>query len=183
VWRACSGATFSFRLHPGAGPIIRDHLQVPMVEALLAVRHPRWRASPEVAVHRPVRGVIDLVLDDRVHGTMVATEAQSQLRRIEQLLRWSQAKADALALVRADARQEVDVSRLLLLRSTERTRAAVALAPQLLKAACPGRSVDALDALTSASAPWPGASIIWVRIEVGHAELMEGPPRGITVGR
>lgn len=177
------GCDVSFRLHPGAGPIIRDHLQVPMLEALLLVRHTRWRPSPEVAVRRPVRGVIDLVLDDDVHGTIVATEAQSQLRRIEQQVRWSHAKADALAVLRAESGPEAPVSRLLLLRSTEQTRAAVALAPQLLMAAYPGRSMDALDALTSATRPWPGATILWVRVEGGRAHLMERPPRGISVGR
>jgi hypothetical protein len=76
------------RLYPGTGPLIRDHLQAAMIEALLQILHPRWRPSPEVWVTRPVQGVIDLVLeaevDDDATAPLIATEAQSELRRLEQ---------------------------------------------------------------------------------------------------
>ena len=78
------GADLSIRCFPGSGPRVRDHLQLAMSEALLAALHPRWRVTPEVPVYRPIRGVIDLVLEDRRGPAVIATELQSQLRRIEQ---------------------------------------------------------------------------------------------------
>jgi transcriptional regulator with XRE-family HTH domain len=180
------GMSLSVRLYPGTGPLIRDHLQASMLEALLAIAHPRWERWPEVAVYRPVQGVIDLVLY-ALGEPRVATEAQSDLRRIEQQVRWSRAKADALGDSAADDRGAPEaparpVSRLLLLRSTARTRAVVAQHAELLRAAYPARAADAHAALTGEAA-WPGDAILWCRIEGGRATLLEGPPRGITVGR
>src|SRR5918993_5636666 len=37
------GAQPSLRLYPAAGPRLRDHLQVQLLEALLGVLHARWR--------------------------------------------------------------------------------------------------------------------------------------------
>jgi transcriptional regulator with XRE-family HTH domain len=91
------GMSLSVRLFPGTGPLTRDHLQAAMLNALLGILDKRWRARPEVAVRHPVRGVIDLVLDEPPSGGVVACEAHSELRRLEQQLRWSRAKADALA--------------------------------------------------------------------------------------
>jgi hypothetical protein len=178
--------SLSVRLFPGTGPLIRDHLQASMLEALLVIAHPRWRRRPEVAVYRPVRGVIDLVLD-ALGEPRVATEAQSDLRRIEQQVRWSKAKADAL---RGSAAKDGDahearagpVSRLLLLRSTTRTRAVVAQHAELLRAAYPACAGDAHAALTG-EAPWPGDAILWCRVEGGQTAVLTDPPRGITVGR
>ena len=95
-WR--SGRTSACGTSPNTGPRIRDHLQVAMSEALLRALHPRWRATPEVPVYRPVHGVIDLVLEERDGTTTVATELHSQVRRVEQQVRWQMQKADALAL-------------------------------------------------------------------------------------
>jgi transcriptional regulator with XRE-family HTH domain len=180
------GMSFSARLYPGTGPAIRDRFQAPiMIEALLAILDERWRPRPEVPVVRPVRGVIDLVLDDVVGDVCVACEAQSELRRLEQQVRWSRAKADALALARqgdADRTPERMVGRLLLLRSTERTRAIVSLYSGLVAAAYPARTRDAYAALTG-TAPWPGDALIWCRVQSGRATVLEGPPRGIGVGR
>jgi transcriptional regulator with XRE-family HTH domain len=183
---AALGMSLSVRLYPGTGPLIRDHLQASMLEALLAIAHPRWRRQPEVAVYRPVRGVIDLVLD-ALGEPRVATEAQSDLRRIEQQVRWSGAKADALRESAADDQDAGEaharpVSRLLLLRSTTRMRAVVAQHAELLRAAYPARADDAYAALTG-EASWPGDAIPWCRVEGGQATVLANPPRGITVGR
>lgn len=67
-----------------------------MIEALLGILDPRWHAALEVAVHRPVRGLIDAVLTDVQSCDVVACEAQSELRRLEQQLGWSQEKSTAL---------------------------------------------------------------------------------------
>jgi transcriptional regulator with XRE-family HTH domain len=177
---AALGAHLSIRLFPGSGPRVRDHIQVAMSEALLAALHPRWRAAPEVPVYRPIRGVIDLVLEDRPARVLVATELQSQLRRVEQQVRWATQKADALAALPEHAAAAVD--RLLVLRNTAATREVTRSASATLAAAYPGRAAEALASLAG-TAPWPGATLLWATVERGRAHLMDGPPRGITVGR
>ena len=98
---AALGLDLSVRFYSGTGPLVRDHLQAAMIEALLGTLHERWRPSPEVWVTRPVRGVIDLVLEPtNSDEPLLAVEAQSELRRLEQQLRWSGVKADALAQAR-----------------------------------------------------------------------------------
>ena len=88
MWRvgAVLGLRLSVGLYPGTGPAIRDHIQSPMVGELIALAHMRWRRTPEVAVYRPVRGVIDLALD-AIDEPTLACEAQSQLRLIESRFR------------------------------------------------------------------------------------------------
>jgi len=142
-------------------------------------------------VYQPVRGVIDLVLDD---GTaVIACEAQSELRRLEQQLRWSRSKAEALDPLPgrdgpgrlADRPVGTDgarVGRLMLLRSTARTRAVVSGYAAVVAAAYPARAPDAFAALTR-QAPWPGDALLWCRVEGDEAVLLDRPPRGIHVGR
>jgi transcriptional regulator with XRE-family HTH domain len=170
------GGTLASRIYPGTGPLVRDHLQAAMLGALLGDLDATWRPVPEVGVSRPVRGVIDLVLE-RSDPPTVACEAQSDLRRLEQQVRWSRAKADALA----DARG-TEVSPLLLLRSTARTRAIAREYGLVLEAAYPARHVDALAALRGGAA-WPGAAIVWCRVDRGGAILLPHPPRGVRPGR
>ena len=179
---AVLGMDLSIRLYPGSGPLIRDHAHLAMVEALMALLHRRWRPTPEVPVYRPVRGVIDLVLDPPqaplfAEAPLVACEAQSELRRLDQQLRWSRAKADALSQSRGQT-----VERLLLLRSTRRTRAVVAEYAAMIGAAYPARSSDAHAALCR-PVPWPGDALLWCTIEQGRARILMRPPRGISVGR
>jgi transcriptional regulator with XRE-family HTH domain len=172
------GMDLSVRLYPGTGPLIRDHLQAAMIEVLLRELHERWRPSPEVWVTEPVRGVIDLVLEpDTDHEPLVAMEAQSELRRLEQQIRWAHAKAEALAQGRGRS-----VSRLLLLRSTRHTRAVSAEHAATLRAAYPALARDAHAALTS-GAVWPGPAVLWADIARGQASVRHAPPRSITIGR
>ncbi len=93
---AALGGELSVRFYPGTGPRLRDHIQAAIVEALLRELHPRWKRFVEVPVYRPARGVIDLVLHDPTAPVVVAVEVQSELRRLEQLIRWSNQKRDAL---------------------------------------------------------------------------------------
>ena len=174
------GCDLSLRMFPNSGPRIRDRFQLPMSEALLGLAHARWRPRPEVPVYQPVRGVIDLVLADPVTHEAVATELQSQLRRVEQQIRWSVQKADALAGLPEFAGERV--GRLLVLRNTAAMRDTVRAAAQTLSAAYPARVVDALASLTGET-PWPGAAIIWANVEGGRANILDGAPRGIQVGR
>ena len=131
-----------------------------------------------------MRGVIDLVLD-AIDEPRVACEAHSELRRLEQQVRWSHAKADALTNSDgwpAEATTPKPVGRLLLLRSTGRTRAVVALYSPLVAAAYPARTADAYAALTG-STPWRGDALLWCRVQDGRATILDRPPRGISVGR
>ncbi len=177
---AALGADLSVRLFPSSGPRIRDRLQLAMSEALLGTLHPRWHATPEVPVYRPIRGVIDLVLEDRHGQTTVASEMQSQLRRVEQQVRWSAQKADALAALPEQVGRRV--SRLLVLRNSAAMRDVVRAAASTLAAAYPAPCAEAVASLTG-PAPWPGPAIVWANVERGSARLLGGPPRGIVVGR
>jgi hypothetical protein len=175
---ATLGLDLALRLYPGSGPLIRDHIQALMIEALLGILGQRWRPRPEVWVTRPVRGVIDLVLEPpEAAEAVVAAEAQSELRRLEQQVRWAHAKSAALGEAR-----ERHTSQLLLLRNTRRTRAVVAQHAATVAAAYPAPAADALAALTG-ERRWPGAALLWVDVEHGRARLRASPPRGITSGR
>jgi hypothetical protein len=160
------GADLSLRLYPNTGPSIRDRLQLRIQEGLLEVLHPRWHPYPEVAVRHPSRGWIDLVLHDEQAGTIVAAEIESGLRRLEQLLRWSQAKVAALPSWEGWARiGAVDhPSRLLIARSTKATREIGRQFSRQLAVAYPAHPADAIAALTGTTA-WPGPALIWVELE------------------
>lgn len=170
------GADLSLRFYAGTGPRIRDRFQAPMVEALLRSLDARWAARLEVPIPRPVRGIVDLVLTDRTDLTTVIGEAQSELRRREQQLRWFAEKANALS---TGGRPP---SRLLIVRSTEATREIARRYATTPRTAYPARTSDVSDSLTS-DAAWPGDGLIWMRLEHGSAELLRHPPRGVAVGR
>jgi len=179
------GSEASVRLYPSTGPRLRDHLQVRLIETLLARAHPRWRPRLEVPVYRPARGVIDLVLIEPKTGEVVGSEAHSEIRRAERQLRWAAEKVDALSSASGWPwmDRQPRVGRLLLLRSTQATRSVVASAPTLFRAAYPGRSADAIAALTGAAARFPEAAIVWVDLRGTTSRLLDGPPRRIAVGR
>jgi transcriptional regulator with XRE-family HTH domain len=182
------GADLSIRLHPTSGPRVHDRLQAGMLEALFALLHPSWKKLPEVPVRSPARGYIDAVLAHPPAGTIVATECQSQIRRLEQQLRWAGDKADSLpsspswSLFAPADEEPPHVSRLLLLRSTAATREVARAYHLTLAATYPARAADAYAALTTGS-PWTGPAILWARVENGHAQILDRPPRGVSVGR
>jgi transcriptional regulator with XRE-family HTH domain len=155
------GADLSQRLYPNSGPIVRDRHQAPITEALLGSAHPRWRRYLEVSVRQPSRGWIDVALHDPTQRLLVAVEVQSELRRLEQLIRWSAAKADSLPSWEGWAHLgAVTVSRLLVVRDTRATRRVATDFRRLLGAAHPADPIDALDALTG-TGTWPGPAILW----------------------
>lgn len=183
------GSEVSIKLFAAGAPL-RDRLQAPMLEALLATAHPAWRRSIEVPVVGTVAGVIDCVLGHPVQPLLVATEVQSEIRRAEAAIRRSADKAEALrrapgesAVAMYHAGDRVDVSRLLLLRSTVATRANVRDLERTFAAAYPARMVDALASLRDPAIRWPGPTIIWVHLHGRHATVMDRPPRGVAVGR
>jgi hypothetical protein len=105
------------------------------------------------------------------------------LSRIEEQLRWISQKADAIRDQLIDNGHDPGtISRVLVLRSTEATREIARRCRAILATAYPARSVDVFDALTE-DGPWPGAGIVWMRIERGSVALLRHPPRGVPVGR
>lgn len=174
------GADRGVRYFANTGPRIRDHLQVAMGEELLRALHPRWRATPEVPVYRPVHGVIDVVLEDRDGSTTIETEIHGQMRRLEQQVRWQAQKTDALAALLDQ--QGRTVSRLLVLRNTQAMRDVVKAGAGTLGAAYPAPTAAAVAALR-ADGTWPGSAVVWMAIEDGRARLLDAPPRAISVGR
>lgn len=158
------GADLTIRLYPNTGPTIRDRHQAGILEALLAILHPRWRAFPEIAVRRPSRGWIDVGLFDTTGLVFVAVEIQSELRRIEQLVRWSGEKAASVPSWAGWAALEVEpvVSQLLLVRETRTTRAVAQEFRRMLRASFPAHPDDARASLAQGNA-WPGPAILWAR--------------------
>jgi transcriptional regulator with XRE-family HTH domain len=177
------GADVSIRFYPGTGPRLTDRHQARMIETLLRSLSMDWQPHIEVPVSRPVRGVIDLVLERRAIGLFIATEAYSEIRRLEQQIRWSADKAASLeSSDLVGLGQAPTVSRLLVLRSTASTRELARAFEATLRAAYPAQTTAVIDALRT-GAPWPGPGIVWVRIEGDRVELLDGSPRGVRLGR
>lgn len=170
------GTNLSLRLFPNTGPPVRDRHQAPVVEALVAGLHQRWRAYPEVGVRSPVRGWIDVVLADMAGGDLPATEIVSSIHRLEQLLRWSAAKADALpsAVQWPFGMTDPSISRVLVLRSTRANRTLVEAFKATMAAAYPGDPWQALAALTGLAA-WPGPTLLWSMERAGRVEIVAEP--------
>ena len=168
-------ADLSTRLYPNTGPAIRDRHQARILELTLAKVHPRWLRYTEVAVRKPARGWIDLMLHDPIERVAVATEIQSELRRLEQLVRWSAEKADSLASWDGWMRlyPEPATSQLLLVRRTRSTIAVAREFARQLRVSYPAHPDDALASLTG-TAPWPGPALVWVVLEGVRSRLVSG---------
>lgn len=177
------GADLSLKYFEGAGPRLHDRFQAPMVEGFLRALDPRWTVELEVPISHPRRGIVDIVLNDRGGPVDVAGEAYSDLRRLEQQIRWSAEKADGLRERLALDGTPHDVSRLLILRSTTTTRALASQFEATLAAAYPARTRDVIEALTTPDAPWPGSGLVWMHVHGRTATLMRYPPPGVRLGR
>jgi len=158
-----------------------------MVEALLEMVDPSWHKLVEVAVRRPARGSIDVVLG-RALSPVIATELHSDLRRLEQQLRWASEKAASLPSADAwtlltEGGSNVEISRLLVLRSTRTTRDLARAFARTLGTAYPARTDEPVAALVHADRPWPGAALIWADVTSDLARILPTPPRGLDQGR
>jgi len=181
------GAELSVRLFPNTGPAIQDRHQARMIEALLSASHTSWKRLVEVPVSFPARGSIDAVL---VRGVdVIALEAESSLRRLEQQIRRHEDKASSLPSAEL-WRFAVDpdgpaprVHRLLLLRSTHATRETTRAFAATMAAAYPTRAADLHAALAGPVTPWPGSGILWVDVSGESARILDRPPRGVGLGR
>ena len=177
------GADFSVRIYPGSGPRLTDRHQARMIETVLRRLAPVWRTHLEVPVFRPARGFVDAVFERIDHPLLVVSEAQSTLPRLEQQIRWAAEKAASMGssdLVGPGPMPAI--SKLLILRSTTSTRELARSFQSTLRAAYPARCRDAMASLLE-GAPWPGDAIVWVRIEGDQVDLLDGPPRGVALGR
>lgn len=174
------GYDVSVRLFESTGPRVRDRNQARMMEALIDDLHARWSSRLEVAVYHPVRGVIDVVLQDREAADIVAGEGQSALASVEHQLRWAGQKADALPSARGwpwTGGDKPRVSRLLLLRSCAANHDLVASLPGTFHAAYPESTEEAVAALRGSEPAWPGSAIVWVRVDGARTRLLDGTPR------
>jgi transcriptional regulator with XRE-family HTH domain len=160
------GADLGARLYPHSGPRIRDRHQARILEVLLAFLDPRWHAYLEVAVRQPARGWIDALLHAEAARDVVAVEIQSDLRRLEQLLRWIPEKVASLPSWEGWAHlgPTTEASRLLVVRSTRATRDVGRAFGRQLELAYPAHPQDAIASL-SGRVPWPGPALVWATIE------------------
>jgi transcriptional regulator with XRE-family HTH domain len=167
------GADLAAHLYPNTGPTIRDRHQTRIVEKLLTIRHSRWKAHVEIAVHRPARGWIDLVLHDPTARLVVAVEVQSDISRLEQLIRWGAEKARSLpSWEHFDRLGPVDtVSQWLVVRSTRATHGIGDEFVGQLAAAFPAHPDDALLALET-EAQWPGSALVWADVRPDAVRLV-----------
>jgi transcriptional regulator with XRE-family HTH domain len=179
------GADLSLRYFAGTGPRLVDRFQAPMVEEFLRRLSPRWSTRLEVPVETPRRGVVDAGLFDGRTRLVVATQFQSEFRRLEQEIRWNVEKGEGIVtkILQEDGDRPWVGSRLLVVRSTVSTRAVAKQYEATLRAAYPARTRDVLDALTSRTAAWPGPGVVWMIVEAGKARMLDGPARGVRAGR
>jgi transcriptional regulator with XRE-family HTH domain len=178
------GGTVSVRLYPGTGPRLTDPIQARITEAFVRVLDPRWTRMVEVPVHRPARGVIDIVVHDQSSGIVVATEIQSELRRLEQQIRWSHEKAGSLPSSEfwRFLERQPRIDQVLVLRSTRANRELAKRFSETLAVAFPADPVEAYEALTTPDAAWPGSAILWATVEGDVARILERPPRSVVAG-
>lgn len=169
------GADLSARVYPNTGPLVRDRHQGPILEFALGAVHSRWHPYTEVPIRRPTRGWIDLVLHEARDRLLVATEIESELRRLEQTVRWSAEKAAGLPSWTGWDRldNEPRISQLLLVRRTRATRQVASTFARQLVVAFPAHPDDAVSALTG-TAPWAGAALVWVVVDAAGARFASG---------
>lgn len=165
------GADLAARLYPNTGPLIHDRHQAPIVEALLAARHRRWVPATEVVVRQPARGWIDLVLHEPRERRVLAVEVESDIRRIEQQVRWARMKAESLPSSDHWPADGADISRLLVVRRTRATRQTAVEFARQLAVAYPAHPQDAIAALTG-TAEWPGAAMLWAQVEPNRVRFL-----------
>lgn len=172
------GGEASVRLYSGTGPRLRDPIQARIVEEVLRIADPRWQGYVEVPVHRPARGVIDVVLRQRDEAVFLAIEVHSELRRLEQQIRWATEKAESLPsadLWPRDGLLTPAIHRVLILRRTRTNRELADRFMAILRTAYPSPAVEAYQALIGAGSPWPGSTFLWARVEGDVARLSDRP--------
>jgi hypothetical protein len=161
--RACAvlGATFKLALYADAEPMIRDAAHARLVEALLQMRHPGWRATIEAPVPHTIPGPSHRSTDVRFDAArqIVLFEVESRIERWEELAREAH---DKQAAVQAVAAAGTVVHAVLVLPPTHRNLAVIRALPGTVRAAFPVPDRALREALTSRPGPWPGDGILWL---------------------
>jgi transcriptional regulator with XRE-family HTH domain len=159
---AVLGADFRLGLYPDAAPLIHDAAHARLVEALLQLRHPSWRAKVEAPVPGTGRRSTDLRLD-RGDATILF-EVETHVHALEAIIREGEDKRSAVAVadVAAGAATGRRVHVILVLPPTRHHRTLVAAHPGTIKSAFPASTADIRRALTSADVPWPGDGLLWL---------------------
>jgi hypothetical protein len=115
---------------------------------------------------------------------VIATEVQSEFRRIEQLIRWANEKA--LSIPSAQFWDQLpgnpQIDRLMIVRSTPTNREIASRFGETLRIAYPASARAAYRTLTTGDEPWPGAALLWADVRGDRVTVMDRPPRGLSVG-
>jgi transcriptional regulator with XRE-family HTH domain len=168
---AVLGADLGLGIYPAAAPLIHDAAHARLVEALLRLRHPSWRARVEAPVPGPGRRSTDLRLDRGT--TTILFEVETRVHALEAIIREGEAKRSAVAADTADAAQAATgrvIHVTLVLPPTRHHRTLVNAHPGTIKAAFPASTADVRRALTSPDTPWPGDGILWLGAGVRPAQ-------------
>ena len=155
------GATFKMALYADAEPMIRDAAHARLIEALLRLRHPGWRATIEAPVPATLASPGHRSTDVRIDGArqIVLFEVESRIQRWEELARECH---DKQAAVQASAAVGVQVHAVLVLPPTHRNRAVIHSLAATVQAAFPVPDRVLRDALTNEPGAWPGNGILWL---------------------
>ncbi len=154
---AVLGGDFRLGIYPAAAPLIHDAAHARLVETLLRLRHPGWRARVEAPVPGPGRRSTDLRLD-RGDET-VLFEVETHVYALESIIREGE---DKRAAVVAEAGSGRRIHVVLVLPTTRHHRALVDAHPEIIGSAFPAASSHLLRALATAGVPWPGDGILWL---------------------
>ena len=165
------GGDFRLGLYPAAAPLIHDAAHARLVETLLQLRHPSWRARVEAPVPGPNRRSTDLRLDRE--GDTVLIEVETRVHALEAIIREVEEKRAAVVAEAGGGRR---VHAILVLPPTRHHRALVDAHPEIIGAAFPASSADLRRTLTAAGMPWPGDGILWLGASRGGAH-------GVAAGR
>jgi transcriptional regulator with XRE-family HTH domain len=157
---AVLGADLRLMAYAGSGPVIRDSVQAEVVEHLLRVRNPGWRATVEADVPGPGSRSVDLRLDGPADTILV--EVETRVDSLEGIVRELHAKRRAiLESFGAGAIRRVHV--VLVLPVTRRHSTMVKAHPEIIRAAFPVPSAVIRRALTGPATTCPGDGLLWIR--------------------
>ncbi len=155
---ATLGATLKLSLYPDGAPLIHDAAHARIIERLLAARHPRWRATLEAPIPGPGHRSTDVRLD---HGQdVILFEVETQVRRLEEVIRGLHAKRAAVVASLADA--TVRAHAVLVLPPTRHHRSLARSHPQTMRVAFPIAAAELRVALAAPRGSWPGDGLLWI---------------------
>ena len=160
------GADLHLNVYAGSAPLIRDLVQAPFIEQMLADADPRWGRTIEAAVPGPGRRSVDLRLDGP--RAIVLIEVETRVGSLEEIIRELHSKREALEGARAPAAPaNKPVHVVLGLPRTRHHAAIVRDLPRTIAAAFPAPSVELEAAIRDTSKPWPGDGLLWITRATG----------------